>query len=180
MEWLTKKVAEKAFYYLSFEINGDQKNRLLEKIIQERDGGDINYVQFGNQQTFLGGSIGSALSSASSTSSQSASISASSPSSQPASSSFNSTSLQTASVKSNDSTLGKSDNSASQTSHNSVDASLRKGHSCVSWAVASVRFVVPSYEYQPTVLGRLFVMVPQYELNQEGANAPKPRRCAIS
>ena len=150
-DWLQRKASAKEFYYRTFEITREQKERLRVKI-QADQAKELTYVEFGNQNSLAGGFVGNSLES------------------------VGSNEAKNASVASNHAFF-KPTNVSSASAHSSIDASLQRGYSCVSWAIETIHSI--RHDYDSTALGLLFVNIPQWEVASEG-HEPSTEGCRIS
>ena len=145
-EEVIEKIREAAqkgeFCYQSYPIDAEKKDEFWATVQKEEklyeEQHHVPYVMFGNMNTLAGGFFGSSIEMVGGQSSKLASIEA---------------------------------NYAKPTNlcvDSSIDATLQRGHNCVSWASEKMQQFCP--DYKPSLLGQLFVSVPQIELAEKQNN----------
>ncbi|MBA2653242.1 MAG: hypothetical protein H0U73_13400, partial [Tatlockia sp.] len=145
VELLRKTAEAKTFCYQSFSINTKQKDEFLATVQREVKSSaeqKLPYVTFGNQHALAGGFFGSSVER------------------------VGGQSKKQASIEANHSSLGH--NNSVPFLHETIDASLQRGHSCVSWASEKMQQFCP--DYNPSLSSQLFITVPQIELPEEENN----------
>ncbi|MBA2653244.1 MAG: hypothetical protein H0U73_13410 [Tatlockia sp.] len=141
IERLRKTEKEGVFCYQSYPIDAEKKDEFFAIVQKDQlsfSSENVPYVRFGNKNTLAGGFFGNSIERVGGQSNKQASIEA---------------------------------NYANPTTlcvDASIDATLQRGHSCVSWASEKMQQSCP--DYKPSLLGQLFVSVPQIELPREQSN----------